>query len=366
MSPQAMLIVQTLLGVAVGVALTVFLRSRSTPTTVGLLAALALAAIPVTTWDPPASNGRRLRVVSVLDGATTQALAAAFTRETGIVCDVDPFAGGTQTTVELIQQGRVQPDVLLGGTVEIHERLARDDKLARYDLPPDPARVADYDDPDQRWTPLYLGYIALVYRPLPSFQSHPPEWLTLIQPQWNGRVTIPSPTASGGGLVFLATQILRQPDPERAWRYMELLVDSGARFEDRSDIPISRVAAGTMDLGVAWAHDILRRREVERLPVELRIPDQTGYEVGGVSILQWARDRDAAAAFVRFLTGPVAGEIQVREGRRVPLRTDVDPPEYIEAGRLDSSATAFYDRVAVLANRETWGARWQDLLTPVP
>lgn len=326
----------------------------------------ALAILPFVLWEAPDPTGRRLRVVSVFDGATTAALVEAFTAETGIVCDVDPFAGGTQTTVDLILQGRVQPDILLGGTVEIHERLAAEGMLLPCPPLDDPDRIARYDDPEHRWTPLYLGYLALIYRPLPTFQSHPPEWVTLIQPQWRGRVTIPSPTTSGGGLVFLATQIQRQQDPELAWRYVRLLAESGARFEERSNVPISRVAEGSMDLGVAWAHDVLRRREDERLPVEIRIPDQTGFEVGAVSILEWARDREAARAFVRFLMGPVAGEIQVREGRRVPLRADIDPPAYLEAGALGNGATAFYDRAAVLENREAWIRRWEALLRADP
>lgn len=331
------------------------------------LAAVLLVAVPFFLPRAPVPvSGQRLRVISVLDGETTSALVDAFTRETGILCDVDPFAGGTQTTARLILQGRIQPDVLLGGTVEIHEELAQADLLASYQPPPDAYRIERYDDPQHRWTPLYLGYLGLVYRPLPTLQTHPPEWNTLLQTRWKGRVTIPSPTASGGGLVFLATQILRQDDPEVAWEYLQQLIQGGARFEARSDIPITRVAAGTMDIGVAWAHDVLRRIERDRLPVELRIPETTGYEVGGVSILDWAHDAEAAEAFVRFLTGKRAGEIQVTHGYRVPLRTDVEPPGYLDGGAVPDEIAAFYDRQAVLEKRSVWVDRWQTLQAAVP
>jgi iron(III) transport system substrate-binding protein len=370
--PTVLLILQTVLGAFFGAATWGLVRARhggrSTGRLVPLwLATLLLAVVPFfTTASPGPTSGHRLRIISVFDDETTSALVEAFTRETGITCDVDPFAGGTQTTAQLILQERIQPDVLLGGTVEIHEELARADLLAPYLPPPDARRIERYDDPQHLWTPLYLGYLGLIYRPLPTLLTHPPDWNTLIQTRWKGRVTIPSPAASGGGLVFLATQILRQQDPELGWQYLQQLIDQGARFESRSDIPITRVAAGTMDIGVAWAHDVLRRKQRDRLPVELRIPEVTGYEVGGVSILTWARDKEAANAFVRFLTGKQAAEIQVSRGYRVPLRRDVEPPEYLATVGVPEEITAFYDRHAVLEHRAEWVERWKQLRASMP
>ncbi len=328
---------------------------------VGALVIAGVAELP-----GPHATEQRLRIISVLDTETTTALVESFSRETGIQCEVDPFVGGTQSTVRLLLQGRLQPDVFLGGTVEIHEELSRADKLARCEIPEDARRVSRYDDPDQNWVPLYLGYLALVHRPTPELRSHPPDWLTLIQPRWKGRVTIPSPAQSGGGLVFLATQLQRQSDAEKGWEYMKLLVDGGAQFEARSDIPITNVAKGTFDLGVAWAHDILRRIDRERIPVEMSIPGATGYEVGGASILADARNLEAAQTFVRFLTGPRAAEIQVSNGYRVPLRTDVDPPAYLQGTDLGDDATDFYDRAQVLAKRGDWVSRWETIEPRLP
>jgi iron(III) transport system substrate-binding protein len=113
-----------------------------------------------------------------------------------------------------------------------------------------------------------------------------------------------------------------------------------------------------MDLAVAWAHDTLRRREEERLPIELEIPQETGYEVGGVSILASSRMPEAAEKLVQFLIGARAAEIQVTHGRRVPLRHDVEPPEYL---RRASPRVDHYDRTRVLDERERWLARWAEL-----
>jgi iron(III) transport system substrate-binding protein len=145
-----------------------------------------------------------------------------------------------------------------------------------------------------------------------------------------------------------------------------LLEENRVRWEDRSDIPITRVGAGTMDLGVAWAHDVLRRIETERLPVELRIPAATGYEVGAVSILKDARDPGSAREFVGFLSGRRAGEIQARTGYRVPLRSDVELPRYLEQGSLENDSTAFYDRGTVLEQRTSWADRWLGSRTATP
>lgn len=299
-----------------------------------------------------------LRIASVLDRGTTDALISAFEAQTGVECEVDAFAGGTQTTLDLILQERIRPDVLLGGTVELHQILAEANRLRPYEPLPDPERDDGYDDPNHQWTPLYLGYLAIVYRPLPSLASHAPDWSTLVEPRWAGRVSIPSPGASGGGFVFLATQLQRHEDEQIGWDYMELLRQRGVRWETHSSIPIGRVGAGTMDLAVAWAHDTLRRREEERLPIEMEIPEATGYEVGGVSILASSRLPEAAEQLVQFLTGARATEIQVTHGRRVPLRHDVEPPEYL---RRASPRVDHFDRARVLRERERWLSRWGDM-----
>jgi len=364
--PSVLLTIELALGVALGLlAALLFLRRRSTPAglTLAFVVVLALAVVPPALLGPRmATRPRRVRVVSVLDQPTTQALTEAFTRRTGIVCDVDPFAGGTQTTAGLILQGRLHPDVLLGGTVEIHEELAQKQLLAPHVIRPDSRRTSLYDDPDGRWTPLYLGLLGLVYRPLPEFQARAPDWLSLIQPRFKNRVSIPAPDKSGGGLVFLATQLQRQKEIEKCWEYLQLLDENEVHWEDRSSVPISRVAAGTMDLGVAWAHDVLRRIESERLPVKMTIPRETGFEVGAASILANATDPEAAQRFLDFLTGKEAGRIQAEVGHRVPLRTDIDLPGYLDHSLPDlktGSGGMHYDRAFVVKNQDAWIKRWK-------
>jgi len=368
MGSSAWLGLELLLGVLAGaLAMALWSRRHHPPASLSLafVIALSVAVLPPVMLGPRLNRSpRRIRVVSVFDDATTQALVDAFTRQTGILCDVDPFAGGTQTTAGLILQGRIHPDVLLGGTAEIHEELADAGLLSPHDPRPDPQRITTYDDSKGRWTPIYLGLLGLVYRPLPELQTRPPDWLTLIQPRWKRRISIPAPDKSGGGLVFLATQIQRQSDPQKGWEYLQLLDENGVHWEDRSSIPISRVAAGTMDLGVAWAHDVLRRIETERLPVEVTIPRDTGYEVGAASILSRARDLDAAQRFLDFLASREAARIQVETGHRVPLRKDVTPPNYLDAGffGLKSGKSPLrYDRARVIRERAAWVDHWKGL-----
>lgn len=325
---------------------------------------LVLILSPAGLWDPPPGPGaRHLRVLSVLDSETTDALLDAFQERTGIVCEVDPFAGGAQRAVDLLLEQRLQPDLFLGGTVEIHQQLADIQLLHPCSLEPDGQRIDEWDHAEHLWTPIYVGYLALIHRPLPALRARPPEWITLLDPRFRNQVTIPSPMTSGGGLVFLATQLQRAADPERGWAFMASLLDQGASFESRSENAITQVAEGRKDLGVAWAHDVWRRRERDRIPVDLHIPDRTGYEVGGVSILASTRDAPAAEQLVRFLTGRQAGQIQVRVGYRVPLRQDVDPPPYlIGADPPSPEDLAFFDRSRVLSSREEWIERWLELV----
>lgn len=350
-------------GLVVGAALPYLWRSsRRTwglPLSALLVAGLVVVAVRLELVSPSA---RHLRVLSVLDGETTDALLSAFSKHTGIVCEVDPFAGGAQEAANLLAEGRLQPDLFLGGTVEIHDQLALASKLLSCDPQPDDQRIDQWDQPQHLWTPIYAGYLALLHRPLPELRARPPEWITLLDPRFRNRVTIPSPATSGGGLVFLATQLQRAADEQRGWAFLEGLIRQGATFEPRSEDAITQVANGSKDLGVSWAQDVWRRRERDRIPVELHIPAETGYEIGGVSILASTRDAQAARQLVHFLCGAEAGRIQARIGYRVALRRDVAPPAYLQrTSPLPPEELAFFDRQAVVRERSRWMKRWTEL-----
>lgn len=87
---------------------------------------------------------------------------------------------------------------------------------------------------------------------------------------------------------------------------------------------------------------------------------RTGYEVGAVSALRWARDLPAAEEFIRFLTSREAQQIQAEVGLRVPLRNDVMAPEYLGDSHPapGDPALAFFDRAIALREQEGWIARW--------
>ena len=220
MSHTLILILQAVAGALFALATRWFLTGRKGPNRgsafVTWLSTLVLVLLPLVLWSPQLHEPKgRLRVLSVLDEETTNALIEAFERESGVICDVDPFAGGAGRTAGLLLEQRLQPDVLIGGTVEIHDELGDAGLLRSIEPLADAGRIDRYDDPKHRWTPIYLGYLALIHRPLPELRRQPPQWNTLLEPRYEGRITIPSPTTSGGGLVFLATQIMRQLDAER-------------------------------------------------------------------------------------------------------------------------------------------------------
>jgi iron(III) transport system substrate-binding protein len=360
-SIDLVLLWQSFAGMLLAAALFLVARRRQyvSAWTALFLAAVLVVAAPLR-WDPPVAPAQRvLRILSVLDLPTTTALVRNFERRTGIVCEVDPFAGGARGAAELLMEGRIHPDVMLGGTSEIHDLLRSAGVSARLSPRADPARITRFDDPDGYYVPVYLGYLALVVRSRPEFEQHAPDWNTLLDPRWTGRVRLPSPASTSGGLVFVATQILRQPEAERGWNYLSMLNEREVLWESRSEEVISQVADGRAELGVSWAHDIWRRRQSERKPISVVIPKQTGFEVGAVSVLRWAREPEAAGEFVDFLISRDAQVLQVQHGLRIPIRTDVDGPPYLDAADAPTpSALDFYDRAVVLSERDRWLERW--------
>jgi len=357
------LLLQTLTGFVLLLSLQWLVRR---PDRITRWAALTLALLLVTAaplnYDPVGQVPRSIRILSVLDTDTSDALVRAFEARTGIRCQVDPLQGGARRSAELLLEERLQPDLMLGGTAEIHQMLAAAGVSLPVDLTGDPARITDFDPASRRFTPIYAGYLALIYRPVTDFSVQTPDWGALIDPERIGRVSLPSPASTSGGVVFLATQLLRQPEAERGWQYLGILGAAGVPWEARSSDVITKIAGGEADLGVSWAHDAWRRRKRDRLPIEVVIPPRTGYEIGAVSALRWARDLPATREFIQFLTSQEAQQIQAEVGLRVPLRTDVATPGYLGPGRatVGGPDQAFYDREVVLREQGAWVQRWSD------
>jgi iron(III) transport system substrate-binding protein len=287
-------------------------------------------------------------VLSAMDDEFNRRLEIAFRNQAGLHARIERWEGSAVDIADRIRsegQG-VSADAFLGGSVEIHDGLARDGLLEEY-LAPTGIQAASPDLNSPTWKGCWWNVLAFAYdgTKLPG-TVHPVDlrWETLTDPRFRGRIALPDPSKTGAGVVFLATQVFRlNNDLVAVQRFLRSLRLNKAHYEPEATQPIHHVGQGQVAIGVAWRSDILRiKRQYER--VKLHIPPDAGYEIGAVSILRYSAHPANARKFVDFMLGPQAAQL-LADSFRYPLAlTDVRLPVELSTLRPFDFQFVRYDR----------------------
>ncbi|MDR5683234.1 MAG: extracellular solute-binding protein [Armatimonadota bacterium] len=295
---------------------------------------LLLVAVFAGTTGAGAQAGR-IVVYSALPDLETSMIHREFTRRTGIQVEaLSVAAAGTLQARIRAERDRPRADVFVGGSRDFHIPLAREGLLVRYRSPvAAEARVSPaYLDPDGYWHGWYLGALAIIVnaerwdRELgPRGVRKPTTWDDLVRPEFRGQFVMPSPVTTGGGYIFVATQIFRLGE-ERAWTYLRALNTNASQYTPTAPGTITLLERGEAIVGMMWAHEAIGARALRFAPLEVTVPPDSGFEVGAVSILRGTRNLEGARAYVDFLMSRTPQEINARFGFRYPVRADVSVP----------------------------------------
>ena len=225
----------------------------------GWLAACAPAPTPVPTAAPPTAMpaptvaasssmsssaapkaGGKISVYSALNQSTNDAFFAAFKAAVpGIDVELLPLAaaGALQTRI-ISEKASPKGDIFVGGDRAFHDVLGKQGLLEKY-VSPNAAQIpAAYKDPNGFWTGWYVGIFAFVHntsRISEVNNKKPATWDDLLDPIWKGKIVMPSPITTGGGYIFLATQVFRfGMDETKAIDFMKKFHTNVAQYIDSS------------------------------------------------------------------------------------------------------------------------------------
>ena len=235
--------------------------------------------------------------------------------------------------------------MFIGGSSEFHDPLGKQGLLEPY-LSPNAADVdAAYKDANGNWTGWYIGIFGLAInkdrwakemagRPLPA------TWDDLLGEDLQGKLDFPDPVKTGGGYIFLATQVFRfDRDEAKAMDYMRKLHANIGQYVGTSPQGIELVGQGQFLMGPNWGHDILTAASRGQ-PLEFKAPADTANEVGAVSVVKGGPNTPGAKAFVDWVLTKEAGELNVKLSNRLSVRKDVPPaPGAPRSSRSNSSTT---------------------------
>ncbi|WP_048744351.1 extracellular solute-binding protein [Paenibacillus sp. P22] len=222
--------------------------------------------------------------------------------------------------------------MLVGGSVEFYQPLAEQGILEKYTSPNAADIDAKFNDPNGYWQGWYMGVLGIVLNTeryqkelAPKGVQEPKTWDDLLDPAYKGQFITSNPATAGGGYIFVADQLFRLGE-QQGWDYLKKLNANVHHYTPKAGDGIQLTATGEFIAGMSWAHDIVKSAK-QGYPIQVIVPEQTAYEIGGAGIIHGGANTDNARKFMDWLLTKETGELNTKMSNRYSVRSDVAPPE---------------------------------------
>ena len=317
------------------------------------------SSVPSSTAAPVTGT---LSVYSALNESTNAKFFAAFAAAyPGVTVNLLSGSAGALQTQLRAEAATPLADVFIGGSSEFHDPLGAEGVLEPYRSAAAELIDPRFKDATGHWTGWYTGVFGIMTNRNRLAQGLDNRalltWDDLLDPVWKQEIVLPDPLKTGGGSLFVMTQVFRfERDITEALKYLVALHANIAAYTESSSAALKMVVDGTAVACPNWAHDILTE-QAKPSAVDLAVPAQTGFEIGAVSIVKGTQNAPASRALVDWSLSREAGELNVQVSNRSSVRSDVLPAP--GAPLLSSVDLVDYDRVWATANRERVLASWR-------
>lgn len=310
-----------------------------------LLILTLLISMFTTSCAKPKSN--KLVVYAALNEDDMAKFIEKFKTDTGI--EIEYVLGGAGEIATRIQGEKASPnaDVMVGGSVDVYGPLAKEGIFEAYDSPNNDTLDARFNDPNHFWQGWYMGVLGLAINRdrfaaelKPLGLEYPKTWDDLLDPRYDDVFVTSNPVTAGGAYIFTADQIFRLGE-EPAWEYLKALDQNVHHYYAGAVECIVPVATGEFIVGMSWVHDIYKQVKAG-YPIDVVIPEQTAYEIGGSAIVKGGPNPENAKIFIDWLLTKETGELNTSISNRYSVRSDVASPEGLPL--IDEVNLVDYDR----------------------
>ncbi|WP_232668168.1 ABC transporter substrate-binding protein [Pseudonocardia sp. TRM90224] len=284
--------------------------------TMVVLAALALAATTAACSQRAATGSGPSNEVIVACGAAEdwcQTMTAAFTAKTGIPAKHVRLSSGE--TVARLGASKESPefDVWHGGPADGFEAAKGQGLLQSYTSDITKKIPDKYRDAEGFWTGVYVGALGFCSNRdvlAKTGLAAPTSWDELLQPGYAKQLSVAHPATSGTAYTTLFTLVKLKGSEDAGMEYFRSLNKSVLQYSKSGTAPGQLAGRGEVATGVVFSHDCIKYQEEGSTSLQLTFPAEgTGYEVGGVAIINKARNLDGAKAYVDFATTAEAQEL---------------------------------------------------------
>ncbi len=222
----------------------------------------------------------------------------------------------------------------------------------------------------ETYIPLYTGAIGFVVNEGLLAEEGidvPNCWADLTDPQYKGLLAMPNPNTSGTSYTIIAT-LIQIFGEDVAFDMLKDIHQNIAQYT-KSGGAVG-LLAGRGDVGVAiqFLHDGVKYTK-QGFPVTNIAPcEGTGFEIGGLSLVNNAPHRDDAIAFIEWALTPEAQKIAAELGESFQVQSNMNTPVPPESPDLDSLNLIDYDfeHYGDPAVRNAIVDKWTNEVFPIP
>ncbi|MBL8697556.1 MAG: ABC transporter substrate-binding protein [Alphaproteobacteria bacterium] len=249
-----------------------------------------------------------------------QMLVNEFEKATGIRAAMTRKSSGEVYAQLRAEKASPRADVWWGGTGDPHLQAAEEGLTMAYDSPMiaelHPWASALWQTSGRRAVGIYSGAIGFGFNTELLAKKGLPEpkcWADLVKPEYKGEIQVANPHSSGTAYTLVATMVqLWGEQPGFDW--LKKLNVNVNQYTKSGAAPIVAAARGETLIGISFMDDIVTQK-VRNFPVQVVAPcEGTGYEIGAMSIVEGARNPDAAKRWYDWVLSTPAQELGIRAG----------------------------------------------------
>lgn len=299
------------------------------------------------TTENNSKESNKLVVYTALNEDDIIAFQKQFKEDTGIEIEYIRLGGGDAVARVQAEKNSPKADVLVGGSVDLYEPLAKEGVFEKYSSPNNTDLDPIFNDPNQYWQGWYMGVQGIVIntdrfdKELASKGlERPKTWDDLLDERYKDVFVNSNPSTSGGAYIFVADQLFRLGE-EDGWDYLKQLDQNVHHYYKGAGDCISPIATGEFIAGVSWVHDIFKIKK-QGYPIEIIIPEKTAFEIGGAAVIKGGPNTENAEKFVDWLLTKEVGELNTQISNRYSVRKDVAAPEGLP--KIEEVDLVDYDR----------------------
>lgn len=256
-------------------------------------------------------NSKELVIACSQQEDFCQKMTKAFSEKSGIKARYVRLGAGE--VLARLQATKGEFDVWSGGQAENHLIAADKGFIENYVSPNAKDLKESQADPKGSWAGFYTDSISFCYNKdeLDRLGAKVPQsWQDLLQPQLKGRIVMAHPATAGVGYMVMWTALQVNGGKDQGFSYLEKLNKNILQYSKSSATSTEMAGRGEIAVGIALDSDCAKAYGAGYDKLAYSYPSEgTGYEIGAVSVLSGAKNKDVAKKYMDWILSKEAQDL---------------------------------------------------------